>query len=122
MVIQAKFRVRNPETFWRLQMIDGLSRFTLSSAETSQVCDTYLDTGGRRLMAGGYSFRRREQADGLMMTLATLSRPVGAIHRWEKWEILMDADRQPAKWPDSTIRSKLLQFVKNERLLPLVEL
>ncbi len=122
MVVQAKFRIGNPETFWRLQMVDGLARFTLSTAETIQVLDTYLDTKGHRLLAGGYIYRRREQANGLMMALATLSRPVGAIHRWEKWEILMHTERQPAKWPDSAIRTMLLQLVKNERLLPLAEL
>ncbi len=121
MVVQAKFRIGNPETFWRLQMVDGLSRFALSSAQTCQVCDTYLDTRRRSLLSAGYSFRRREQADGLMMTLARLSRPVGAIHRWEKWEILLDTDRQLAKWPDSSVRTKLLELVRNERLVPLVE-
>jgi inorganic triphosphatase YgiF len=57
-----------------------------------------------------------------MMTLATLSKPAGAIHRWEKWEVPLASDRQLAKWPDSPVRAKMLQLIGNERLVPLVKL
>jgi inorganic triphosphatase YgiF len=121
MVIQAKYRVNSPETFLRLQIVDQLAGFSLSTTQIKQVHDTYMDTRGRRLITDGYSFRRREQSDGVMMTLSTLSRAVGAVHRWEKWEVLLASERQLAKWPDSLVRSKLLQLIGNERLLPLVD-
>jgi inorganic triphosphatase YgiF len=122
MVYQAKFRVGNPETFLRLQMVDGLANFRLSPPQIHDVCDTYMDTRGRRLLAAGYSFRKREQPDGLMMTLATLSKPAGGVHRWEKYEILLASDRRPANWPESPIRTRMLQLTGKEHLVPLVRL
>lgn len=122
MVIQAKFRVSDPETFLRLQITDRLAGFLMSNTVIKQVYDTYLDTRGRLLLSAGYRFRRREQSDGVLMTLSTLSRPVGAIHRWEKWETLLASDRRLAKWPDSSIRTKMHQLIGNERLLPLISL
>jgi inorganic triphosphatase YgiF len=122
MVHQAKFRVGNPETFLRLQMIDRLADCRLSPPRIHDISDTYLDTHGRLLLEAGYCFRKREQPEGLMMTLATLSLQAGAFHTWEKWEILLSSDRRPANWPDSPIRTRLLQLVRKEPLAPLVNL
>jgi inorganic triphosphatase YgiF len=55
-----------------------------------------------------------------MMTLATLSKLAGAVHRWEKCEILLASDRRPANWPESPIRTRMLQLTRNEHLVPLV--
>jgi inorganic triphosphatase YgiF len=121
MVTQAKFRVGDPETFLRLQIVGELAGFRLSTSDVLQVCDTYMDTRSKRLFGAGYSFRRREQPDGLRMTLATLSQPSGAVHCWERWEILLASDSRLAKWPDSPIRTRMLQLIGNERLVTLVK-
>jgi len=121
-VIQAKFRVSDPGTFLRLQIVNELAGFWLSTSHINQVSDTYMDTFGRRLLTAGYSFRQREQTDGLMMTLATLSKPTGAVHHWEKCEILLASNRRPAKWPESHIRTRMLQMTGKEDMVPLVGL
>ncbi len=122
MVDQAKFRVGNPETFLRLQMIDRLANFRLSPPQIYETYDTYMDTRGRLLLKAGYCFRKRKQPVGLMMTLATLSQPAGAVHRWDKWEILLFSDRRLANWPESPIRTRMLQLTRKKCLVPLVSL
>jgi inorganic triphosphatase YgiF len=121
-VVQAKFRVGDPETFFRLQIIDRLAGYRLSTSRFEQVDDTYMDTRGRRLLAAGYWFRKREQVDGVMMTLATIGQTAGAIHRWDEWEILLAAVRPPEKWPESPVRTRVLQLAGTEPLLRLVDL
>jgi inorganic triphosphatase YgiF len=120
--IEAKFMITDPGSYWRLQTIDHLADFTLSTHQVTQVYDTYLDTSGRRLLSAGYSLRKREQPEGVLMTLKSLSKAEGAIHRREEWEIVLAAYQPPAKWPDSPLRDRVLQLIGRDHLTPLFKL
>jgi inorganic triphosphatase YgiF len=120
--IEAKFNITNPGSYWRLQIVDHLADFTLSTHGVKQVYDIYLDTPGWRLLAAGYSLRKREQPEGILMTLKSLSRADGAIHRREEWKIELAAYQPPARWPDSPLRDRVLQLIGREHLIPLFEL
>jgi inorganic triphosphatase YgiF len=122
MEIEAKFNITDPGSYWRLQTIDHLADFTLSTRQVKQVYDTYLDTSGRRLLSAGYSLRKREQPEGVLMTLKSLGKADGAIHRREEWEIGLAAYQPPARWPDSPVRDRVLQLIGREHLAPLFEL
>lgn len=122
MEIEAKFKVANPGTFWRLQIIDQLAGFSLLTCHAENVRDTYLDTRGRRLLKAGYSLCKRDQDDGIWMTLKTVGKASGAIHRREMWELALSADRPPAKWPDGSLRQQVLAIIGKARLQPLLDL
>lgn len=87
MEIEAKFAITNPATYWRLQTIDHLAEFSLSTRQIKEVYDTYLGTRGRRILAAGFSCRRREQAEEILITLKSLNKAVGAIYRRGEIEI-----------------------------------
>ncbi|MBE9506456.1 MAG: CYTH domain-containing protein, partial [Chloroflexi bacterium] len=61
MEIEAKFALPDAETLRRLQAIDHLAGFALSTGQVKQMRDTYLDTADRLILAAGYACRRREQ-------------------------------------------------------------
>jgi inorganic triphosphatase YgiF len=120
--LEAKFIIADPGSYWRLQTIGHVADFTLSTHQVKRVYETYLDTSGRRLLSAGYSLRRREQPEGVLMTLKRLSKAEGAIHRREEWEIELAAYQPPTRWPDSPVRDQLLQLIGREHLTPLFKL
>ncbi|HXV98037.1 MAG TPA: CYTH domain-containing protein, partial [Anaerolineae bacterium] len=97
MEIEAKFMITDPGSYWRLQTIDHLADYTLSTHQVEHFFDTYLDTAGRRLLSAGYSLRKREQPEGVLMTLKSLAKAEGAIHRRQEWEIMLTAYQPPAR-------------------------
>jgi inorganic triphosphatase YgiF len=122
MEIEATFVLPDMDAFRRLQTIDRLAGFALSVGRVKQVRDTYLDTAGRVILRAGYACRRREQSEGVLITLKGLGGAQGAIHRREELEVLMPSDLLPAQWPHSPVRERVLQLIGPAPLLPLFEL
>ncbi len=122
MEIEAKFAVPDVETFRRLRAADQLAGLALSPAQIKQVSDTYLDTPDRRILAAGYAFRRREEPEGIIMTLKGLRGLEGAVHRREELEVQLPADQPPAEWPASPVRDLALQLVGDAPLISLFNL
>jgi inorganic triphosphatase YgiF len=119
---EAKFTVPDPAAYWSLQTTDHLAGYTLSTTEVKPVWDTYLDTKGHRILAAGYSCRRRVTREGIAITLKTLGGAEGAVHHRGEWELNMAASRPPVDWPDSPVRDLVLQLIGPEPLLTFFEL
>ncbi|MGB3715859.1 MAG: CYTH domain-containing protein [Candidatus Promineifilaceae bacterium] len=120
--LEAKFAVPDPGVFWRLQASDHLAGFALSLLQTKSVWDTYLDTDDRRLRSAGYSCRRRETSEGISITLKSLDRAEGALHRREEWELRLAANLPPVAWPDSPLRDRVLKLIGQNKLRTLFDL
>lgn len=122
MEIEAKFAVPNAGIFQRLQALDRLAGFALSTSRVKHVHDTYLDTPDRAILAAGYACRRREQSDGVWMTLKGLGSASGPIHRREELEVWLPADQPPTLWPAGPARERVLHLTGGAPLGPLFEL
>jgi len=122
MEIEAKFSVANPAVYWQLQTANQLAGYSLSTVQVKDIRDTYLDTRQRRILAAGYSCRRRETREGIVMTLKSLDSAEGAVHRRGEWEVTLAVDQPPAKWPDSPVRDRVLKLIGKDSLLPLFDL
>jgi len=122
MEVEAKFSLPDAETSQQLQSTDRLAGFELSSGQVKQVHDTYLDTADRLMLSAGYACRRRQQAEGVLLTLKSLQGANGAIHRREELEALLPFDRPPAQWPAGSLRERVLQLTGGAALIPLFEL
>jgi CHAD domain-containing protein len=120
--IEAKFAVPDVETFRRLRAADQLAGLALSAAQIKQVSDTYLDTPDRSILAAGYACRRREESEGITMTLKGLRGLEGAVHRREELEVRLLADQPPAEWPASPVRDLALQLIGDAPLTALFNL
>ena len=120
--VEAKFAVPDAETFQRLQAVDHLAGFALSTGQIKQVHDTYLDTVERLILAAGYACRRREQEGEVLITLKGLRGAGGAVHRREELEVALPADQPPTQWPASPARERVLQLIGDAPLAPLFEL
>ena len=122
MEIEAKFTLPNRDVFQRLMSVDRLAGFSLSAGRVKQVCDTYLDTVERLILRAGYACRRREQSEGILITLKGLGGAQGAVHRREELQVLISSDLPPAQWSPSSVRDRVLQLIGSAPLLPLFEL
>ncbi len=122
MEIEAKFALPDMDAFQRLQTVDCLAGFTLSVGRVKQVRDTYLDTVGRLILRAGYACRRREESEGIRITLKGLGGAQGAVHRREELEMWIPSDLPPAQWSPSPARERVLQLIGLAPILPLFEL
>ncbi len=122
MEIEAKYAVPDPETFRRLQALEELCGYALGAPQVREVHDTYLDSADRRVLATGYFCRRRQDPQGMLITLKALAPSSGAVHRREEWETTLPADSPLEQWPPGPVHDHLLQWVGDSALLPLVEL
>lgn len=122
MEIEAKFVIPDPAVYWRLQTAMHLAGYALSTQKVLDIRDTYLDTSKRHILTAGYSCRRRRLPEGIVMTLKSLGRADGAIHRRQEFETTLPTALPPAEWPDSEMRERVLQLSKRESISPLFEL
>ncbi len=117
MTIEIKFRITDPGIFWSLQTIDHLGDYTLSAPHIEEINDTYLDSKKRKLLAAGYRCRRREQGKGYLITLTKLGLGKGAAKNQQKWEVSLKKNKNnPANWPKSTARSRVLKIISDKKL------
>jgi inorganic triphosphatase YgiF len=117
MAIEAKFRITDPGIFWSLQTIDHLAKYSLSKTEIEAIDDAYLDTKKRKLLAAGYCCRRRNQGKGFLITLTKLRLGKGAAQKQQKREVALKKNKiDPADWPKSQARSRVLKVAPNKKL------
>lgn len=112
MEIEAKFRIPDADVFERLLTLDALGTFTLGPVRIVQVHDAYLDTSDRLILAGGYSCRRRAYDDRVIVTLKSVRKGDGPIHRREEYEVSLEAAAEsPDAWPESPVRERVRQLI-----------
>ena len=122
MEIEAKFNIPDVETGQRLQSVESLAGFALSTGQVKHVHDTYLDTASRSILAAGYTCRKREGDGQIIMTLKQLNRSADAVHRRQEFEVVLPGPARPAQWPEGEARKRILTLVGDEPLLPLFDL
>lgn len=115
----AKFAVPEPGLFWRLQVVTKMAGYRLSTQKTQDVNDIYLDTKNERLLAAGYTCRRRILPAGMSMIVTKLNKTGGLFHRRQKLEVAIPAALPPARWPESAARDLVLQLSRQQPLEPL---
>jgi CHAD domain-containing protein len=122
--IEAKFGVPDRASMQRLQELNRLGTFRLGQGQVREVRDVYQDTADRRILAAGYACRWRETAGQVVVTLKGMSPAQGAVHSREELETVLPADVQldPAQWPPSLVRDRLLGWIGAHPLAPLFEL
>jgi CHAD domain-containing protein len=116
MEVEAKFLVPDEGTLARLVETASLAGYTVAPGDERHDADTFLDTSGRRLLAAGYYFRRRETTDGVRLTLKQLVAPSDGVLRREEIEALVAADVPVAEWPDGELRTRVEQLTGGEEL------
>jgi inorganic triphosphatase YgiF len=125
MEVEAKFALPDAETIRSLRSADQLAGFALSESRVKQVHDTYLDTAERSIWAAAYACRQRKQDEGILITLKGLHGAEGAVHQREELEVSLptaESTLQPARWPASAVRERVLGLIGDRPLQPLFEL
>lgn len=122
MEIEGKLIVPDPGVYWMLQSIQYAAGYSLVTQQADELFDTYLDTPYHRISAAGYSYRRRERRDGILMTIKSLSQANGGIHRRQVLEVKLARSLPPRDWPECTARQQMLQIIGSERLLPILNM
>lgn len=120
--IEAKFCVPDAEIFQQLRAAPELAGFALATARPKPLRDTYLDTPDQAILTAGYVLRRREMAEGIRLTLKGVGNVAGAVHRREELELVLPAELPPAEWPAGPFRARVLPWVAQAELRPLVTL
>ncbi|MBN1873506.1 MAG: CHAD domain-containing protein [Anaerolineae bacterium] len=122
MEIEAKFSIPNRETYQALQALTQLGDYTVVGGKLKHVTDTYLDTGDHRILAAGYACRLRQSSDDLVVTLKAIKSAAGPLHKREELEIVTTTPLPPHTWPDSPVRSRVLEMIGDATLTPLCTL
>lgn len=122
MEVEAKFLVPDEETLARLAETPALAGYDVAPGAERRDADTFLDTPGRRLLASGYYFRRRETEDGVRLTLKQLVAPSDGVLRREEIEALVAADVPVAEWPAGELRTRVERLTGGEPLEPMLTL
>jgi len=119
--IVAKFEMPDPQVRSQLQTCTVLAGYAMSRPTTMSVWDTYLDTPDQRIHRAGFTCRQRETASGFRMTLKSRGCAEGALDRQGEWEVTSSAS-QPAEWPESQVRDRVLRLAGQAPLRPLFSL
>src|SRR5512137_2469285 len=99
MEVEAKFSLPDFEWLHRFQAATQLAGFPLGKGKVVEIHDTYVDTLGRKILAGGYACRFRQATDGIRVTLKGLGGSSGAIHKRQEIEIPLPAIQPAEEWP-----------------------
>jgi inorganic triphosphatase YgiF len=116
----AKFSITDPSLFWTLQTIDQIGSYSLSTRKISEIEDNYLDTKKRRLYAAGYSCRKRDQDQGVLIRLSRLPSKQKPVKHWETW--LERNIPYPVDWPESEARKRIIKVVSDKKLRTVISL
>lgn len=115
-----KFSITDPSLFWSLQTINRLELYSFSTHEVLEIEDTYLDTKKHRLFTAGYSCCKRDQDQGVMITLTKLPSSQGRV---KTWETLLDKNSPyPIDWPESEVRKRIIKVISNKKLRGIIHL
>jgi len=122
MEVEAKFSLPDAESLHRFQAATQLAGFPLGKERMEEIRDTYVDTRERKILAGKYACRYRQEADGVRVTLKGIGGASGAIHKRQEMEILLPAIQPAEEWPAGLLRQQVLQITGGDPCLPLFEL
>ncbi|HVM70914.1 MAG TPA: CHAD domain-containing protein [Anaerolineales bacterium] len=122
MEIEAKFSLPDIESLRQFQTASRLVGFPLGKGRIVEIQDTYVDTQDRKILAGGYACRFRQEAGGVRVTLKGIEGASGAIHKRQEMEAFLPEMKPPVDWPASPLREQVLQLTGGDPCLPLFTL
>jgi inorganic triphosphatase YgiF len=105
----------------KLQTVEQIAGYALSSGVLKQVHDTFVDTPDRSILASRHVCRKREVDGQIVMTLKSGQTVEGAVHRREELEITLERELPIGQWPPGAIRDRLLSIVGDVALVPLFD-
>jgi CHAD domain-containing protein len=131
--IEAKFGIRDEQTFEKLLQATALAGFALGETAVAELHDRYLDTAEGAMRAAGYACRLRrlgssEASSGpppdgrVLATLKALGGAVGAIHRRPEYEVALAKPSPPADWPPGPARDLAVDLAGAEPLIILFDI
>lgn len=118
--VELKFRVVDAPALERLLDTEWLGDHATGSWRTLRLADRYLDTADAALARAGWAARVRSDGTSLVLTLKTRSYGEGrggALFRRIELEGPAGEERDPAAWPPSDARTRLLELVGSAPLL-----
>ncbi len=109
---EAKFSVPDSATFTALAQLTRLADFELTPLGLKTVTDYYLDTANRQFIQAGYACRLRQSARKQLITLKSLHKAQGEVHRRQEIEAEIGANPvdQPQIWPESEAKTLVLEI------------
>ncbi len=116
--IEVKFSIPSQEVFYTLGTLKQLGNFLLRRPLTHHYKDTYFDTASWHLLKAGYACRQREREQDVLITLKSVHKAAGPVHKREEWEITLPAPQSPATWPDSKVQARIRRLSQGAPLLP----
>jgi CHAD domain-containing protein len=122
--IEAKYAIADERTFERLRSLDKIGDYTLTPCGEQDVADVYLDTEGRDLLNAGWGCRVRDgvRPGRSLVTLKSIGRARGSVHRREEHEIEVAAGLGIDAWPPGPVRDTALEVSSGRPLVPLLTL
>lgn len=118
--VELKFRVLDAPALERLLDTEWLGDHATGSWRTLRLADRYLDTADGALARAGWAARVRSDGTSMVLTLKTRSHGEGrggALFRRIELEGPAGEDRDPAAWPPSEARTRLLDLAGGAPLL-----
>ncbi len=124
MEVEAKFALTDKTAVQKLKDVESIGSLTLSTARLIRLRDTYLDTSDRHLLASGYVCRKRRigRSSRLLLTAKEIQSTSTAIHARQEFEIILQKDSPISEWPDSPVRTLVLQMIGDRPLQTLFQL
>jgi CHAD domain-containing protein len=122
--IEAKFAIPDERTFERLHHLDRIGDYVLTAGGEQEVTDVYLDTSERHLLHAGWGCRIRDgvRPGRTLVTLKSLGRARGAVHRRQEHEIEIAPGLAPGSWPPGPVRDTVSELSRGRALAPLLTL
>lgn len=122
MEIEAKFEIPDEAVLQELRSVSSIGDFTATWGKEVSVRDEYIDTEDWSILRAGYACRRRKTGGSLLITLKSIQRTVGPVHRREELEVELPTDVQPTAWPESPARDLTLQLIGDSLLGTILDL
>jgi inorganic triphosphatase YgiF len=125
--IEARFAAATEETLDRVAACERLGPATLGPIDAADEVDRYLDTADGRLATAGWACRLRSRGAGWRVSLKGPPRHAGGgspawLHEREEIEGPATEAADPAAWPPSKARDRLIEIAGDAPMMEIVRL
>ncbi|MDD3042785.1 MAG: CHAD domain-containing protein [Methanosarcinaceae archaeon] len=124
MEIEAKFLIKDKDSFRELEVLDRLGAYTLSVGKLQRIEDTFQDTEDREITASGYYLRLRKTLGekGHWVTIKSLDGFEDGRHKREEYVGFLPAGVPLIECPEASVRNRIIEMVGAAELRPLIKL
>lgn len=124
MEIEVKYQLSNETICAELKTLTQVGDYAISTGYQITFNDTYYDTEYTSLSAAGFALRERRASHDIMVTLKSLTPPIGNLHIREEIEIQSPDIRidQPNTWQDDVLRHQVWRMTNGQTLQPIFEI